>query len=97
VIRTLLLASSALVGCATADLKGPPPNQGGPPVCGGEPVIACDAGAQGCAGGPRGADAGGGIYPIGCRAYFTAPDCSTESTCSCLPEDAGPARWLCQP
>ena len=89
----------ALVGCPSAELKGPPPNQGAPPTCGDAPVVACDAGiGAGCTGPPGGGgDAGGAVYPIGCRAYYTGPDCSTESSCSCNPGDGGPPQWSCEP
>jgi hypothetical protein len=93
------VVATALLGCATADLKGPSPSQNGGTACGDAPQIACDAGAPGagCVGAPRSGDAGGAVYPVGCRAYFTAPDCSTESTCSCVPDDAGAPRWTCDP
>jgi hypothetical protein len=86
------------LGCSTADLKGPPPSSTGPTVCGVTPQIACDAGApSGCAGRPRGSGSGP-VYPVGCRAYFTAADCSTESTCSCgAAADASAPQWICQP
>src|SRR5262245_43542724 len=96
-IRTLLAALAiGGLGCSTADLKGPPPATNGPGTCGDAPQIACDAGApSGCTGAPR-TGAGGGVYPLGCRAYFQAGDCSTLSTCSCAPGDGG-AQWICQP
>jgi hypothetical protein len=93
----LVAVLATALACSTADLTGPPPAQSGPGTCGNAAQILCDAGAPGagCTGAPRTAPGPGAtVYPIGCRAYFTAQDCSTESTCSCDPGDGG-GQWIC--
>jgi hypothetical protein len=84
-------------GCSTADLKGPPEQHTVPTGCGEVPLVACDAGASGpaCNGPLPGGAQIGGPYALGCRAYFTAPDCSTLSRCSCTLDDGGAPAWLC--
>jgi hypothetical protein len=95
-MKALRFVAVLALGCSTADLKGPPPANSGQGNCGDAPQIACDAGApSGCTGAPR-STGGGSVYPIGCRAYFQAGDCSTLSSCSCTTADGGPA-WVCQP
>ena len=88
--------------CSTAELHGPAPKPDGGVACPFTPVIACDAGAsqRGCPGEPKispAAIAPPPTYPIGCRAYIIDADCSTLSSCSCLPDDAGVPRWACTP
>ena len=92
----------SLMACATAQLKGPPPQRDAGPACGANPVIMCDAGAPGeggCAGEPylSSESVTRPSYPVGCRAYFSGPDCSTESSCSCTRDDAGAPLWVCNP
>jgi hypothetical protein len=96
IVPTLLVA----LGCATAQLQGPPGQDAGPPACLTAVDLPCETatpGAPSCTPELAWGVAGAATYPLGCRAYFMTPDCSLESSCACVLGDAGGGVWSCTP
>ncbi len=79
----------------------------------GKPIIPCDAGApnalEACTGDPKATTDARLLptdksFPVGCRLYFPARDCTPLNNCYCREDDvdggdpdAGkPAHWICE-
>ena len=107
VVSSALAALAVLGACTTSDLNEAPPDST-PRLCEpGVPVVPCDAGPPNALGACTGDPAAVNnvrllpldkSYPVGCRGYFPARDCTALDNCYCRADDgdAGTARWVCE-
>ena len=99
--------SLAVASAACSSEVTPAPATPDPRYCDpSKAVVACDGGAPGalgaCTGDPKATNDVRLLpvdqsYPVGCRAYFPAQDCTPKGNCYCREDDgdAGTARWIC--
>lgn len=110
VLLALGALATGLVGAISACSSDvtPAPADPEPRLCDpGKAIVPCDAGAPGalesCTADPKDTTYGRLLpqdksYPVGCRSYFPAQDCTPLVNCYCREDDgdAGTARWKCE-